>query len=155
MDIIFKSYETLYRDAVIDVFKSNCPKYFDLNDIGDLTHFLDHYADRNFKIVFINNELIGCGGHYVKHQEQVFGIAWVMFRRFAIGQRLLFHLTDEFFNHILSNINKDGYPYAIVVNTTQLMEKTFHRYGFKTISIVKDGFGKQLDHYQMTRPWLS
>jgi len=153
MNIKFKSYEAGYRNKIIDIFKSNCPKYFHLSDIKDLTHFLDQYADVNFKVVIVDNEVIGCGGHYVNHQRQFFGIAWVMFKRFAIGTRMLFHLADEFFGHILFNISKEGHCYGIVINTTQHMESMFCRYGFKTVAIIKDGFGENLDHYEMVRPW--
>lgn len=143
------------KENVIKIFNSNCPKYFDKNDLSDLVDFLDNCADNNFKVVLNNNEVIGCGGHYVKQSDKVFGIAWVMFRRFSIGQVNFQNITTQFFKHILTNIENEKLDYDIVINTTQLLEKTFNKFDFWTERIIENGFGEKLDHYVMRRKLMA
>ena len=146
-----RTYTLADRENILAIFISNCPKYFDIHDQIDLLDFLDNYADNNFKVLLSGNEIIGCGGHYVKHSEKVFGIAWVMFRRFGVGHSNFREITAQFFSHILQNIENENLNYDIVINTTQLLEKIFNKFGFLTEKIITNGFGENLDHYVMRR----
>ena len=107
MALQFHSYQPNYKEYVLDIFKSNCPKYFDLNDLQELEYFLNEYADDNFKIVIFDGEIIGCGGHYVKHVNQTSGIAWGMFYRFCFGRRNFNMVADDFCVHIFESIRSD------------------------------------------------
>jgi hypothetical protein len=51
----------------------------------------------------------------------------------------------------LTNIEKEKLDFDIVINTTQLLEKTFNKFGFWTETIIEKGFGENLDHYIMRR----
>ncbi|NDH69756.1 MAG: N-acetyltransferase, partial [Gammaproteobacteria bacterium] len=77
--------------------------------------FLDKYADKNFKVLVLNNQVIGCGGHYTKHTEKVFGIAWVMFKRYSIGRDNFMPVATYFFNYLLTNIENENLDYDIVI----------------------------------------
>ena len=146
-----RPYKLSDKENVIKIFNSNCPKYFDKNDLSDLIDFLDNYADSNFKVVLFNKEVIGCGGHYVKHSDKVFGIAWVMFWRFSMGKANFQIISKQFFKHILTNIDKENLDFDIVINTSQLLEKTFNKFDFWTERVIKNGYGENLDHYVMRR----
>lgn len=146
-----KTYTLTDKEYIIEIFKSNCPKYFDSNDLPDLIDFLDNYADHNFKVLLYKNEIIGCGGYYVNHANKVFGIAWVMFKRFSVGHSNFRKIAALFFNHTLNNIEDEKLDFDIIINTTQLLEKTFNRFDFRTEKIIKKGFGANLDHYVMRR----
>ncbi|MCM0604919.1 MAG: hypothetical protein KA715_02410 [Xanthomonadaceae bacterium] len=95
--------------------------------------------------------VVGCGGHYVRDDKKLIGIAWVMFERNSIGVRAFLKAADSFFEAILSRIRLEPVRYSILINTTQLMEKLFTRYGFRTQERIKDGFGQNLDHLVMIR----
>ena len=151
MEISIRPYSSADMESLLVIFNSNCPKYFAREDVTDFKHFLDTYTDDNFKVVVINGEIQGCGGHYVKHSEKVIGIAWVMFKRFAIGRGNFTIVSRHFFNHLLDNIKHEGVSYDIVINTTQLLEKLFMSFGFSTEKVIVDGFGEKLDHYVMRR----
>jgi len=150
-----RAYTFTDKQNILEIFKSNCPKYFDIKDATDLVDFLDNYADNNFKVLISDNQIIGCGGHYVKHPDKHFGIAWVMFRRFAIGHSNFFKIATHFFNHILTNIQNEKLDYDIVINTTQLLEKIFNKFEFQTVKIINNGFGENLDHYVMRRKFAT
>ena len=70
-----RTYEKTDKGAILRIFRSNCPKYFDPNDEQDLVFFLDNYADENYLVAVENDQVIGCGGHYTKAEQH--GIAWV------------------------------------------------------------------------------
>jgi hypothetical protein len=151
MEVSVRIYTYTDKEDLLDIFHSNCPKYFKEDDLEDFTSFLDTYADERFKVIMSNGKVIGCGGHYIKHSDRVIGIAWVMFRRFSIGRGNILKVSSELFNHILASIQSEGVFYDIVVNTTRLLEKSFERFGFKTEMIIHKGFGVDLDHYVMRR----
>ena len=153
MKTAIRPYSPANKDAVLDVFRSNCPTYFDSSDRADLVDFLDTYADEHFSVITDGHTVIGCGGYYVDHVRQVFGIAWVMFRRYSIGPANVLSVARNFFDHLLKDIQAEGFPYDIVINTTQRVEKTFNKFGFQTEKIVANGFGENLDHYVMRRKW--
>lgn len=155
MTINIRAYNTTDKESIIAVFHSNCPKYFDSKDLPDLIYFLDNYADNNFKVIIRDNTIIGCGGHYVKREEKVFGIAWAMFERNAIGHANLLPVATKFFNHILANIRNEKLNYDIVINTSQLLENTCKHFGFLTEKIIENGFGEKLDHYVMIKKWTT
>lgn len=145
----FAEYEKKYRPRVLEIFRSNCPKYFNTHDENNLINFLDNYADQNYLVVFENEEIIGCGGHYTK--EESHGIAWSMFERNAIGPKKLLASTDRFYAEIEARILQEEKFYNIYINTTQLMERLFQRYGYNTYEVIQHGFGKGLHEYKMRK----
>ena len=153
LNISYRTYQPTDKKDIQAIFVSNCPKYFDAGDLNDLMYFLNNHADKNFKVVVAGDQIVGCGGHYVKHETKSIGIAWVMFMRFSLGHSNFLSIADNFFNHIVSNIRNENLLYDIVVNTTQHMERIFNRYGFETENVLKSGFGPNLDHCVMRRKW--
>ncbi|WP_062271020.1 hypothetical protein [Endozoicomonas arenosclerae] len=79
------------------------------------------------------------------------GIAWVMFKNHSIGFKNLFSVAEGFYQEIESRIKSEGKSYDITINTTQLMEKLFSRFGFQTIESHHNGFGPGLDQYVMKK----
>jgi hypothetical protein len=137
------------QQRILAIFRSNCPKYFAFDDEQYLIDFLNNYADENYLVMLKGEEIIGCGGHYTK--DDMHGIAWVMFEAGSIGSGHLKQISDDFYTEIESKIITESSDLPIRINTTQLMEKWFNRYGFKTYEITKDGFGKGLDEYKMIK----
>ena len=144
-----KSYQPKYQTRLIEIFQSNCPKYFDPNDESEFLDFLEKYTDQNYLVILNKNKVIGCGGHYTKEDRH--GIAWVMFERNSIGYINLLKFVDKFFAEIESRIVRENKGFDIYINTTQVMEKLFNRYGFITYQVIKDEFGKGLDEYKMKK----
>lgn len=145
----FKVYHNNFKEDILQIFRSNCPKYFDPNDEQYLIDFLDNYADENYLVVLLDDVIIGCGGHYTKYNFH--GIAWVMFKQHSIGPKNLLKSADAFYSEIERRIMLEGNLFDIQINTAQLMEKLFSRYGFSTYKIIKNGFGEGLDEYKMKK----
>lgn len=147
--ISYRSYRKEDQERLLGIFQSNCPKYFDPADKEEFIDFLDNYTDENYLVALSNGKIVGCGGHYRK--DEMYGIAWGMFESGSIGSRQLLRVADDFYYAIETKIldEKTGYP--ILINTTQLMEKMFNRYGFVTYKVIPDGFGKGLDEYRMKK----
>ena len=145
----YKPHKPAYQGRLIEIFRSNCPKYFDRNDETEFTDFLERYTDQNYLVVFDHERIIGCGGHFTRGKQH--GIAWAMFERNSIGQKDLLKVALSFFSEIEARIHRENKGFDIHINTTQLMEKLFNGYGFKTYRIIKDGFGKGLDEYKMRK----
>jgi hypothetical protein len=137
------------KQRIIEIFLSNCPKYFSFDDEQYLIDFLDNYADENYLVMLKGEEIIGCGGHYTKNDMH--GIAWVIFEVGSVGPGMLKKISDDFYTEIENKIAAEFTSLPIQINTTQLMEKWFNRYGFKTFDISKDGFGQGLDEYKMIK----
>jgi hypothetical protein len=153
MKIEIRTYFQTDKEDILSILSSNTPKYFGEEDKKDLLDFLENYTGENFKVVMLNDKIVGCGGHYVKQTEKIYGIAWVMFKRFSMGVSTFLRVSDIFFNYLLEAILQEQLKYDIVINTTQLLEKSFNKYGFVTEQIIKNGFGENLDHFKMRRKW--
>lgn len=145
------TYSPIHKQEVLDIFKSNCPKYFSMDEYVEFEQYLDHLADENFLIIKGNDTILGCGGYYVNHDKKCFGIAWVMFKRYGLGLSNFLRLSQLFFETIIEKVKSHQLDYDIIVNTSQLLEKTLNKFGFETSEVIKNGFGEGLDHYVMRK----
>jgi hypothetical protein len=149
MTICFRPYERSDKDALLRIFQSNAPRYFATEDLPGFADYLERMADRNYQVVLMGEEIVGCGGHHMNPDHRSFGIAWVMFKRHALGLSRFGEVSQAFFQRLISNIRAEGMDYDVVINTTQLLEKTLYRFGFLTERVIPGGFGTGLDHYVM------
>jgi predicted GNAT family N-acyltransferase len=149
VNVNFIPYNASFKDKALEIFASNSPKYFDPADLSLFVDFLDQFADEHYKMVLCDDVIIGCGGYYVKHETKNFGIAWVMFQRYELGVRHFREISNQFFEAIINQMRNENLPYDIVINTTQLLERYFHRFGFETVLIEMNGFGPGLHHVTM------
>jgi hypothetical protein len=154
MTVNFIPYNASFKDKALEIFASNSPKYFDPADLSLFTDFLDHFADEHYQIVVHEGVIIGCGGYYVKHETKTFGIAWVMFKRYELGARNFRKISKHFFETIINQIRSENLAYDILINTTQLLERYFHAFGFDTEHIEMNGFGPGLHHVTMRNRML-
>ncbi|PWJ44045.1 N-acetyltransferase [Sediminitomix flava] len=144
-----RSYQSTDKERVVEIFRTNCPKYFDPNDEGELVDFLENYTDENFLVALSDGVIIGCCGHYTKAQQH--GIAWTFFESNSIGYKEFFRVVDSFYSEIENRIKAENTGFTIYINTTQLMERLFNKYGFNTYAVIPDGFGEGLDEYKMKK----
>ena len=149
MNLKFRTYTKNDKQSLIDIFETNCPKYFDINEKNEFIDYLDNYTNENYLVAITGNQIIGCGGLYTNDIEH--RIAWVMFKKNSLGVRNLMIVADKLYSEIEKRIIAENKNFNIGITTTQLMESLFSNYGFKTYEIIKDGIGKGLDAYQMKK----
>lgn len=152
---MIRTYVPRDRTSCLEIFKSNCPQYFDLSELNDFKIWLtgqDHQktAYRNTKIenyyvIQKEEELIGCGGFYVASDTPSASMAWGMihhdFHKQGLGQLLFQFRIDEI---------KKAYPKNdILLNTSQHTFRFFERFGFEVTKITADGFATGMDKYAM------
>ncbi len=140
----------------IDIFSSNCPKYFDEKELN----FFNKYLEARSQHVIFNpiqseadyyfvaeekNKIFGCGGFYkIKDANQV-QFAWGMILNSFHNKGLGTLLT----NYRLENI-KTLYPEAkITLGTSQFTYPFFEKKGFQITNFYPDGYGEGLDRYDM------
>ena len=144
------------RQACLNIFRSNCPKYFDTNEILGLENWLNGqdigqitYQTSSadfFYVLETNSEIIACGGFYIvkdkPHANMVWGMVDQSHHKKGYGSLL--------FQHRINQI-KILYPnYAIILDTSQHTFSFFEKFGFKTYKITKDAYGLGLDRYDMS-----
>jgi hypothetical protein len=145
--LISVPYQTAHQAPLITIFRQNSPKYFDPEDEASFVDFLNRFTDQNFRTYFLNDQIIGCGGHYTTPHKH--GIAWVLFSPHSFGARHLMRYVRWIFRDIVNRIKAENVLLPIEIATTQLMAPLFSRFGFTVTSVKPNGFGPGLDEVQM------
>jgi predicted GNAT family N-acyltransferase len=150
-----RPYKSQDRQVCLAIFESNCPKYFDADEIIGLENWLDGQdsglityqtssADY-FYVLEVNSEILACGGFYIVKDKPNANMVWGMVNQShhkkGFGSLL--------FQHRITQI-KILYPnYALVLDTSQHTYSFFEKFGFKIDKISKDAYGLGLDRYDM------
>ncbi len=140
-----RRYRTDDLDAVIDIFRSNIPKYFGPAEEPGLRDFLTNASDDYF-VAEINEQIIGAGGLALNPDETV-SLCWGMIRSDLIGKGLGRELTEF-------RIQKAGESYAnlpLVISTSQHTQGFYEKFGFRLVEHTPDGFGPGIDICKMRR----
>lgn len=143
------------RKTCLVIFESNCPKYFDANEMAGLENWLDGQdkgqityqtssADY-FYVLEADAEVMACGGFYIVKDQTKANMVWGMVKQSqhnkGVGSLLLQHRINQ-----ISLL----YPkHSIVLDTSQHTYLFFEKFGFKTHHISKDEYGPGLDRYDM------
>ena len=138
----FVPYSSEHLSSLTDIFRSNMPTYFLEHELAQFIRFLDDPG--NYYTVKENGEVKGCGGYYLNKDDTV-SLCWGMVHRdhhkTGIGRALL-----EF---RLKKIKEFHPGKKITQVTSQHTTAFFEKFGFKLITVKKDGFGPGLDECRM------
>lgn len=141
---VIRDYEPADYDACLNVFASNVPSFFGVEERSEYAHFLAR-ARCPYLVAELDGRVIGGGGFYLIPERGLAGLVWGMIirdcQRQGIGAALL--------GARLQRINADPTLHRVRVNTSQKTSAFFHRFGFQTERVVKNYFGEGLDRYQM------
>jgi len=139
----FEKYSEKHLPEIIPVFRSNIPKYFFEFEEKDFIEDLPE-IHRTFFVMFLNEKLVGTGG-YALNEDDTVSLCWGMVHKDNHKQNLGKALLEFRLNEI-----EKTYPGKTIVNvTSQHTTGFFEKYGFKIVSITKDGFGPGLDNCKM------
>lgn len=128
---------------LITCFELNTPKYFDPKEKADFIRFLDHEREF-FYTALVNDSPVGCMGYKLDTRAKEAKITWAFIHPAYHGHGMGKILGKK----CLGEIKAQGYS-KIMVRTSQLAYRFFEKFGFETIKIEKDFWGKGLDLYLM------
>jgi predicted GNAT family N-acyltransferase len=130
-------------DAVVDIFRSNIPKYFGPGEESDLRDFLAEESDDYF-VGEIGGEVVSAGG-VALNEDKTVSLCWGMVRADMIGAGLGRTLT-EFRIRKAREIFGD---LPLVISTSQHTQGFYEKFGFRLLHRKADGFGPGIDLCEM------
>lgn len=152
-----REYKSTDREACIEIFKSNMPKFFALHELDDFKSWLS-YKDKAeiayksnqseyYYVIELDNKVVGCGGFYIPQNGNEARMAWGMvenrLHKKGIGRAL--------FEFRIKQIRLLRPEIIIAMDTTQFSYPFFEKLGFKVTKFQKDAYAKGLDRYDMVQ----
>jgi len=138
-------YTPVFREECVGIFKSNLPKFFDLEELELFENFLDHDIEDNYYVVKDDRHILACGGIFLDKKTDVAGLSWGMVHADH-------HLKGigKLFTQYRIDLLKKIYPSKTYkLETSQHTAAFYEKNGFNAVDIIPDGFGKGIDKYIM------
>jgi hypothetical protein len=127
------------------VFDSNTPTYFRPHEREDYEQFLSQLPGPYLVVVSDAGEVLACGG-YGRDSDTTAVLTYGMVRADRHGQSLGTRLLEE----RLRRITTESDVPRVIVNTTQLTEGFFARFGFQTEAVTPDRYAPGLHGVRMS-----
>lgn len=139
-------YQSIYKEQCLAIFESNLPKFFATEERELFIDWLDHHTATDYFVVKENDVIVACGGIFFDDKTNEAGLSWGMVHAARHGQGIGSRFTEYRLEMI-----REKYPSAIIrIETSQHTESFYKRFGFVTVNVIKDGFGKGYDLYNMS-----
>ena len=142
--MVVREFDRTDVDDCLAVFDSNTPRYFKPHERTQYEQFLANLPGTYLIVVSDEGVIVGCGG-YAQDSDTTavltFGMVHAQYHRQSIGTRLLEERLDR--------IRRQFDVPKVVVNTTQLTEGFFARFGFQTETVTPDQYAPGLDGVRM------
>lgn len=141
---LIREYNSHDKEAVLNIFKLNTPKYFSLEEENEIVYYLENEIEQYF-VVEIDGKVVGSGGINFSKGKTTGIISWDIlhpdFQGKSLGSLLL--------NYRLKKLKQFEEIQKITVRTSQLSYKFYQKLGFKLIEIVEDYWAKGYHLYSM------
>ncbi len=145
MSQLFRKYKKGDKETCLEIFDSNCPKYFATSERKDFSEWLGGEQAKDYYLILDGETTVGCGGIFIDEKSKEVGLAWGMIRSdyhgLGYGSSLLKFRLD-----LLRTLPPE---FMKVVRTSQHTVHFFEKHGFLQIKNVKDGWGPGLDKIEM------
>jgi N-acetylglutamate synthase-like GNAT family acetyltransferase len=145
----FSEYKDEYKESCIRAFQSNIPDYFAAHELQEfeqlLTRIIAEGNDANYTVVFLDDQIIGCGGYGKRTDSDEITLIWGMIDK-AYHKK---GYGKAFFEYRLEKIKETYSCDKVVIDTTQFSYGFFEKYGFKTVLITPDYYAPGFDRYDM------
>lgn len=142
---MFRKYSITDLGAVVDIFRSNIPKYFGPNEEAGLIEFLSEYH-QDYYVLETDSEIVAAGG-IAQNDDGTVSLCWGMVRGDHIGTGLGKQLTEV---RIAASRERFG-DVPLVISTSQLTRGFYEKFGFRLTEHTPDGFGPGIDICKMRR----
>jgi len=139
------AYNPIFRDACIAIFESNMPTFFAPEEKALFTDWLDNHTATGYYVVEEDGGILACGGVAYSPAKQVAVLTWGMVHadhhRQGIGKL--------FTRYRLELLQKQHPGVVCRIETSQHTKMFYEGLGFVAKELVKDGFAKGLDKWEM------
>ena len=139
-----RSYIPSDQAAVLQLFDSNTPQYFDETERAGLVHYLENETEDYF-VMEEQGEIVGGGGINYEPQTKTAVISWDIIKPSEHGKGIGRKLTQ----HRIQHINTKADIEKIVVRTSQHTYEFYEKMGFKLLKVEKDYWAEGFDLYWM------
>ena len=142
--LTFRPYTSEDKDACVEIFLSNTPRYFGVDEADEFRQFLETLPCAYF-VATQNDEVVACGGHGYHGKKQAVVLAWGMVRadlhKHGLG---IFMLVER-----LKQIYKDFGETLILIDTSQHSKGFFERCGFQVTEVTENYFAPGIHRVNM------
>lgn len=139
------NYTKIFREDCIEIFRSNLPKFFAIEELQLFENFLEDDTEENYFVVKIDGQVVGCGGFFLDTRDNMAGLSWGMVHADYHGRGI-----GKAFTQYRIDLLKKTYPtLPYKIETSQHTAEFYKKNGFRTVDVVPDGFGKGIDKYTM------
>jgi len=143
--VILRPFETKDREACLEIFRSNQPKFFLDCERPQFATFLDALPGPYFVLCNGSGRVLACGGYAMEPSTGVASLCWGMvhneFHAQGLGDRLLLERLDR--------LKSDPGVRCIRLDTSQHTTTFFARLGFVLKKTTSNGYGPGLDRCDM------
>jgi len=140
-----RQYQISDKPTCLAIFESNLGQYFAEDEREEFSVFLDKEALSNYWMVEDNNQIVGCGGVYENFKENCVGLSWGMIynkeHKKGYGKFLTKFRVERMIEQYPTRIKQ--------LATSQHTFAFYEKMGFKVTKIQKNGFGDNIDRYDM------
>lgn len=152
--MVIRPYTPADKQACIDAFNSNVPKFFALAEVPDFEQWLDEQesriaAERNsneqYYVAELDNNIVGCGGYFIDPEKQKAIMTWGLVHHSLHKQGL----GKELFLYRLAVIKSVCPDCTVTLDTSQHSYPFFQKLGFVVTKITNNFYAPGIDRYDM------
>jgi acetyltransferase (GNAT) family protein len=131
-------------ETCIEIFKSNTPRYFGVEELSDFGNFLATLP-YPYYVVTRKDKVVACGGYAYHGKKQAVVLVWGMvhaeLHKHGLGEFLLVQRLKQI---------RQEFPETLVqIETSQHSRGFFEKYGFEAKEITEDFFAPGIDRVIM------
>lgn len=130
-------------EQVVELFRSNIPKYFVPDEEPGLREFLAEFPE-NYYVIELDSEIV-CAGGIALNEDDTVSLCWGMVHNDHLGTGLGKLLTK----YRMERSHEIFGDKPMVTSTSQHTEGFYHKLGFVTVEHTPDGFGPGIDICKM------
>ncbi len=130
-------------ESVVEVYRSNIPKYFGPGEEPGLRDFLAEFAE-DYYVAELDSRIVGAGG-IALNEDQTVSLCWGMIHKDHLGTGLGKQLTSF---RIERSLEKFG-NLPMATSTSQHTQGFYEKFGFVLTEHTPDGFGPGIDICKM------
>ena len=141
--MLIRSYSIQDKQACLEVFSSNIPKFFAENELDEFAIFLDSDTS-TYLVVESEGKIYGCGGYYFR--DGVGRLCWGMVKKDSHRSGFGSALITARLNRLFIEHGVD----IVAIDTSQYSSGFFEHFGFRTENVSENGLAAGLHKYEMT-----